>query len=100
MSETLTHTGLVELLVAWLQAEYTAMPGVCLFCDCPVVLSTEKPAAIEGFYPDACLITTPPKVTVLGEAKTLPDLESARSLQQLTAFFRFLHVRPKPLLVM
>lgn len=99
MSETLEHTRLVSVIVDWVKSEYSDTPGFCLFCDCPAVLPTEKPSPIEGFFPDVCAASTPPAVTIVGEAKTLPDLESARSYEQLLAFLRFLAARPKPVLV-
>lgn len=99
MSETIAHTRLVKLIVEWLSAEYTSVQGLSLFCDCPTVVLTEKPAPIEGFFPDICAITTPQTITVIGEAKTLWDLETKRSFNQFLAFFRFLAVRPGPVFV-
>ena len=99
MSETLAHTRLVGVIVRWVQAQYPATPGLCLFCDCPPVLDTEKPSPIEGFFPDVCAISTPPALTLIGEAKTARDLESQRSYKQFLAFLRFLSARPKPTLV-
>lgn len=99
MSETLAHTRLVGVIVTWVKAQYPTTPGLCLFCDCPPVLETEKPFPIEGFFPDVCAISTPPALTLIGEAKTLPDLESQRSYNQFLAFLRFLVARPKPTLV-
>ena len=99
MSETIDHTRLVGIIITWVKSEYSGIPGFCVFCDCPPVLETEKPSSIEGFYPDVCGAATPPAVTVLGEAKTLPDLESPRSYQQILAFFRFLAARPQPTFV-
>ena len=99
MSETLAHTRLVGVIVNWVRVKYSITPGLCLFCDCPTILETEKPSPIEGFFPDVCALTTPPALTILGEAKTLPDLESSRSFQQVVAFLRFLAARPQPGLV-
>lgn len=99
VSETLTHTRLVGVILRWLTAEYPATPGLCVFCDCPPVLETEKPAPIEGFFPDVCALCTPPAFTLIGEAKTVPDLESQRSHMQFMAFLRFLAARPQPTLV-
>jgi hypothetical protein len=99
MSETLAHTRLVGVIVNWVKARYSATVGLCVFCDCPTVLETEKPSPIEGFFPDVCALSTPPALTLVGEAKTLPDLESPRSFQQVVAFMRFLAARPQPILV-
>jgi hypothetical protein len=89
----------VGVIVKWVKTQYPATPGLCLFCDCPPVLETEKPYPIEGLFPDVCAISTPAALTLIGEAKTVPDLESQRSYKQFLAFLRFLAARPKPILV-
>ena len=99
MSETIAHTRLVGIVFDWVNVKYSATPGFCLFCDSPTIYESEKPSPIEGFFPDICALSTPPEITVLGEAKTLPDLESPRSYRQFLAFLRFLAVRPRPALV-
>src|SRR5437016_7711331 len=99
MSETLIHTCLVGVIVNWVKANYSATRGLCLFCDCPPVLETEKPLPIEGFFPDVYAVTTPPALTIIGEAKTTTDLESPRSYNQFLAFLRFLAARPQPIFV-
>lgn len=96
MSETLQHTNFVAAIVRWVQATHPAPQGLCLYCDSPTVLPTEKPPCIEGFYPDVYVATTPPTITILGEAKTIPDIDSTRSFNQLCAFLRFLSVSPSP----
>jgi hypothetical protein len=100
MSETIVHTRLVAVIVEWTRVQHSAMPGFSLFCDSPTVLVTEKPSAIEGFFPDVYATTTPCTFTLVGEAKTIPDLESARSFNQIVAFLHFLLSRPQPILVM
>ena len=99
MSETIAHTRLVAIIVCWVNITYSTTPGLCLFCDSPTVLDSEKPSPIEGFFPDICALSSPPTVTMIGEAKTLPDLESPRSYQQFVAFLRFLAARPAPAFV-
>jgi hypothetical protein len=99
VSETIAHTRLVAVIVTWLRAEYSTTSGLCLFCDCPPVVETEKPSPIEGFFPDVCAVTTPPALTLIGEAKAALDLETQRSYKQFLAFLRFLVARPKPTLV-
>jgi hypothetical protein len=100
MSETILHTRLVAVIVEWVRVQYSAKPGLSLFCDSPTVLLTEKPSPIEGFFPDVYAATTPCTFTLIGEAKTIPDLESARSFNQIVAFLQFLLPRPQPILVM
>lgn len=99
MSETLQHTNLVAAIVRWVQATHSTAPALCLYCDSPTVLTTEKPPRIDGFYPDFYAATTPPTITILGEAKTIPDIDSERSFNQLCAFLSFLSASPNPTLV-
>ena len=99
MSESMAHTRLVGVIVDWVKVKHSATKGLCLYCDCPPVLETEKPNPIDGFFPDVCAVTTPPEMTLLGEAKTTQDLESLRSYNQILAFLRFLSVRPCPMLI-
>jgi hypothetical protein len=100
MSETATHIRLVGLIVQWIKVHHADTPGLCIFCDCPPILETEKPASIDGFFPDVAAATTPAALTLIGEAKTIQDLETSRSYQQILAFLRFLSSRPQPTLVM
>lgn len=100
MGETLLHTRLVSIIVNWVARQHPTTPGFCLYCDNQTVLQTEKPPPIDGFYSDVYAVTTPPAITLLGEAKTIPDIDSERSFNQLVAFLRFLSVRPGPTLIM
>ena len=79
MSESLAHIRLVAAIVRWVQINHVGVRGFCLYCDAPIVLKTEKPPPIDGYYSDVYAVTTPPAVTVLGEAKTIPDIDSERS---------------------
>jgi hypothetical protein len=100
MSETATHVRLVGLIVEWITTQYAGRQGLCVFCDCPPILETEKPSPVDGFFPDVTAATTPPALTLIGEAKTIQDLETPRSYQQVTAFLRFLSARPEAALIM
>jgi len=96
MSETVDHVQLVLQIINLINSRYSHLEGLGLFCDCPAVLQTEKPSPIEGYFPDVFGSTSPQTITLIGEAKTLPDLESPRSFKQITAFLRFLKSRPNP----
>jgi hypothetical protein len=100
MSETIEHTRLVAVVVNWVTRHHQDNRGLCIYCDCPTVLQTEKPSPIEGYFPDLYAATTPPTITIIGEAKTIGDLETQRSLNQFLAFIRFLSVRPNPTLIL
>jgi len=100
VSETISHTRLVEAILNWVDSRLLNIPGVCLYCDCPPVRVTEKPPSIDTYYPDVSVATVPGILTIVGEAKTITDLETARSYRQLVAFLRFLRVQPGPQFVM
>lgn len=100
MSESKHHIDLVRVLVEWVNSTYSERAGFCLFCDCPAVVATEKPAPIFGHFPDVHAVTVPSGLTVVGEAKTVPDLETARSFDQLIAYLRYLKFSPEPTLAL
>ena len=100
MSETLTHTQLVGTLVGWARENIGNPPGLCVYCDSPTVLKTEKPPSIGGYFSDLYAITSPPSFTIVGEAKTIPDIDSGRTFNQILAFLRFLSSCPYPRLVL
>ena len=52
----------------------------------------ERPPPIGGFVPDVYAIDVPTTVTIVGEAKTRRDLETAHSQAQIAAFLDFLSV--------
>ncbi|HEV7511425.1 MAG TPA: hypothetical protein VGO27_06980 [Candidatus Acidoferrum sp.] len=99
MSETLQHTQLVSVILRWIHNKHMLTPGFLLYCDSPTALNTEKPPNVDGFYADVYGVTSPPLITVLGEAKTIPDIDSERSFRQICAFLSFLSVRPDPTFV-
>lgn len=99
MSETIDHIQLVSRIIDLIRMRYSDVEGLCLFCDCPSILQTEKPYPIDGYFPDVLASTTPQTLTIIGEAKTLPDLDTPHSLRQITAFLRFLRHRPNPLFI-
>jgi hypothetical protein len=96
MSETLQHTQLVSVILQWIHKKHRVTPGFLLYCDSPTILNTEKPPTVDGFYADVYAVTSPPSITVLGEAKTIPDIDSERTFRQICAFLSFLSVRPEP----
>jgi hypothetical protein len=96
VSETIGHVRLVGVVLKWVDSQVSNIPGVCLYCDCPPLRVTEKPSSIDGFYPDVCVLTIPSVLTIIGEAKTLPDLESSRSFRQIVAFLEYLKVQSNP----
>jgi hypothetical protein len=98
MAESLVHLQLVARIVSHIRDEYQAYQ-LAVFHDLPNLIGAEKPPRIGGFVPDVFAIDAPPSITILGEAKTVEDLETEHSLKQLTAFLAFLRLQPSGILV-
>lgn len=98
MAESLVHLHLVGRIVSYVRAEYQAYQ-LAVFHDLPNLLGAEKPPRIGGFVPDVFAIDAPPSITILGEAKTVEDLETEHSREQLAAFLTFLRLQPSGILV-
>jgi hypothetical protein len=64
-----------------------AASPIILLADIPGTESVSKPPSIKGFFPDVYVGSPYP---IIGEAKTLRDLETEHSMHQLTGFLRFL----------
>ncbi len=91
--ESAAHTRLVERLIAYVRASHQPPRGLLMLAD-HVTFGADRPARIESFLPDLFASDLPVTFEVLGEAKTIPDLESPRSARQLQAFLDYLAVRP------
>ncbi len=90
MAESSLHTELVRSLALWASASLTTHSHVVVYTDLPENPAENKPPSIEGFYPDLYCTSVGGEPICIGEAKTLGDLESKHSRQQLTAYLRFL----------
>jgi len=72
---------------------------VVVYADLPENPVDNKPPPIDGFYPDLYCTTVGGRPLCIGEAKTLGDLESKRSRDQLAAYLRYLTMFAPGLLV-
>ncbi len=66
---------------------------IIVYVDLPESLPSDKPPAIDGYYPDLYCAAVDGQPVYVGEAKTVNDLESRHSRDQLAAYLRFLSVR-------
>lgn len=91
--ESSLHTHLVERLLEVVRKEHRPPRGLLVLADHPS-FGGNRPPSIGGFLPDVFASDLPATFEVLGEAKTMPDLETERSARQLRAFLDHLCVRP------
>jgi hypothetical protein len=90
MPESSLHIELVRRLAVWASTGLAGHSPVVVYSDLPENAIDNKPPSIEGFYPDLYCTSLGGQPLCIGEAKTLGDLESKHSRQQLTAYLRFL----------
>lgn len=86
MSESAEHLQLVGRILRFVEKNFP--PEKFVVCsDAPG--SSEKPPRIMGFVPDVFAADAPRNTVVIGEAKTLADLQTAHSQKQMSEFVRF-----------
>ncbi len=90
MSESSVHTALVRSLCDWVSTQARSSAVAIMYSDLPENLVDDKPPSINGYFPDMYCVSRDGKPIYIGEAKTVRDLESKRSRDQLAAYLRFL----------
>lgn len=92
MAESQEHVDLVKALYVWVKERFgDSFYDFYILSDLPE--SMEKPDVIGGFRPDL-FARAPGHLTLIGEAKTIADLETEHTRQQVAAFLRFLSGAP------
>ncbi|SRR6266566_9552171 len=98
MPESQGHIDLVRSLSAWIERKFrNGSYSFHVIADLPD--SREKPDYIGGFRPDV-YARAAGKQTILGEAKTVDDLECLHTERQIGAFLKFLSLSPGGVFVM
>jgi hypothetical protein len=87
MSDSAQHLALVNSILALVKKDFPLTKFVVL-SDLPG--SLDKPPRINGFVPDVFAEDAPRTAVVIGEAKTVQDLQTNHSRLQIAAFLRFL----------
>jgi hypothetical protein len=87
MSDSAQHLALVNSILALVKKDFPLTKFVVL-SDLPG--SFDKPPRINGFVPDVFAEDAPRTAVVIGEAKTVQDLQTNHSRLQIAAFLRFL----------
>jgi hypothetical protein len=96
MGETRTHTHLVELLAEWLtNGDYGRM-----LIDSPDRPPQRKPPKINGFIPDIYVSNTPEYSLIIGEAKTVNDIDSRHTIEQISSYLQSCGQYERSLLVL
>ena len=90
MPESPLHASLVELLVQYAIWEFGDFADIAIREDTLHPLRREKPPRIGGHIPDVLVTDVPTTRTLIGEAKTLPDLETEHTRKQISAFVGYL----------
>ncbi|MBO06510.1 MAG: hypothetical protein CMI58_05710 [Parcubacteria group bacterium] len=88
MGESLSHIRLVEALYKWVSQSLLNGSTGGILIDKPESPTGGKPPKINSFIPDLCVPYTPNKLFVIGEAKTVKDLEKNHSIEQFEAFLK------------
>lgn len=91
--ESSRHISLVERLIDVIHAQHNTTGGLLMLAD-HHSYGADRPPKIGGYTPDVFASDVPETFHVLGEAKTLEDLESERSARQIAAFLEHLTLRP------
>src|SRR5437879_5795954 len=99
MSESRQHLALVARIITYISTNLKHVDGLVVIHDLPGPLGDEKPPRVAGFVPDVYGMRSPPTFTLIGEAKTFPDLETPHTRKQLEAFLAYLATEPDGLLL-
>lgn len=100
MSESLQHLGLVRAILNYISGEHRKVSYLATLHDLPGAIRGEKPPRISGFAPDVYAADAPLTVTIIGEAKTVRDLETGHSRSQIRAFIEFLKHKERGVFVL
>lgn len=90
--ETSAHTRLVERLISHVREKHKPPRGLLMLAD-HHSFGNSRPPQIGGYTPDLFASDLPATFEVVGEAKTMADLETSRSQRQILAFLDYLSVR-------
>src|SRR5687767_12395891 len=100
MAESLDHLGLVQLLLGYVERVYRPSYPVIVLHDMPGAIGGEKPPRINGFLPDIYAVDAPSSIVILGEAKTVSDLETDHSKRQISAFLTYVSQQHRGVLLL
>jgi len=97
--ESSKHLELVQRILAYIRSNFAGIQQVAVLHDLPGFVGCDKPPKVGAFRPDVYAIDAPVTRTVIGEAKTIADLETDHSREQFEAFLGYLRLQRNPTLI-
>jgi hypothetical protein len=91
--ESAIHIGLVERLIDQISRDFGQGRDLVIFAD-HRSYGRNQPLQVGNFKPDVYAHDVPCTFRVLGEAKTVGDLDSKRTYSQIEAFLDHLSIYP------
>ncbi len=88
MPESQEHSNLVATLHNYIADRFCGSRGERVLTDSVGKESRTRPPPIEGYVPDAYIMLNEQGRVVIGEAKSMRDLENSHTEAQVTAFLR------------
>lgn len=99
MSESAAHIILVNHLIRWVDANTEWSRRAALLVSLPGTPVASQPPPIGAFIPDMFLKSELAGFAMIGEAKTLRDLEREHSRNQFVAYMQYLATYSSSLLL-
>ncbi len=88
MPESEEHSNLVAILYDYIADTFCGGRGERVLTDSVGKASITRPPPIEGYVPDAYVMLNEQGRVVIGEAKSMRDLENSHTEAQVRAFLR------------
>lgn len=88
MPESEEHSNLVSILRSYIADRFCEGQGERVLTDSVSSESRTRPPSFEGYVPDAYVLLNEQGRVVIGEAKSMRDLEKPHTDAQITAFLR------------
>ena len=88
MPESEEHAHLVTILHSYIANRFCDGNRDLVLTDSVIDSSRTRPPSIEGYVPDAYVMSDRRGTVIIGEAKTLRDLENSHTEAQVSAFLR------------
>ena len=94
MPESSAHAALVRTIVQFALRELGPLADIAIRDDAVNPIRHEKPPRIDRYVPDVFATDVPTTRTLIGEAKTLRDIETDHTRRQVSTFLNYLSKTP------
>ncbi len=95
-----THNKLVRKIIGWVKSQHEVKENLIIYHDNPAPIKAEKPKKIGGSIPDVYAHSIDGSFVVIGEAKTIGDLEKDHTIMQIRDYLNYLNKVPVGIFVM